>query len=73
MQCAPSCASCQHQRVAHVVAVAHICKMQSLRRAEVLLQGHEVCQRLARMFKVGQRIDTGTREFAAISVMVSCE
>ena len=49
----------QHERVAHVVAVADIGEANAFERAKPLFEGEEVGQRLARMLEVRQRVDHG--------------
>ena len=49
----------KHQRVTDVIAIADIGKMQTLSRAKALLQGEEICDGLAGMFEIRERVDDG--------------
>ena len=64
----------QHQRMADIVAVADVRETQTLCRAETLFEGEEVCDRLAWVLEIRERIDDrDLANYAAISVIVSCE
>src|ERR1700733_1797129 len=45
------------ERVANIIAVANIGKLQSAQSAETFLQGKEIRERLARMIAVGKRVN----------------
>ncbi len=62
----------EHQRVADVVAVADVGEVEAFGGAEVLFEGHEVGEAWQGCSKSESALMTGTRELAAISVMVSC-
>ena len=62
----------KHEGVADVVAVADVGEVKALGRAEVLFEGEEVGDGLTGMFEIGEGVDDGDLEQAAISVIVSC-
>ena len=61
-----------HEAVGDVVAVAEVGEAEARERAEVLLQGQQVGERLARVVAVGERVDhrdrRGGREAADVVV-----
>ena len=49
------------QRVCHVVAVANVAHLETLKNGKLLADGHEVCQNLTRMAEISQTVDDRNR------------